>query len=763
MHTRFPPRAKLELLAMFCLWMPGGVCAAQEIDTMVTADSRRPSNIAGEIADPAERSAYVSLFVAGSPRQALANAEQFLQRFPQSAYLARAYETAARGCFDLDKPESGLDYARQSLRIYPENPLLLVAVADIEARVKRNDEAIQTARTAIEDLDRFARPIAIAASDWPQVSATQKATAYFAMGRGLIQKALSMPRESTGEHGGNDRDALLSGAVAALVEARALRPDDSEIAYLLGESQFLRGASGEAAMEFAFVSAKGGVLAETAKRRLMLIYETGNKRATGGAQPNDTFEEFAKREAELRTAAPRGVRNPTTIATVPRPARYAGSEACKSCHGGIYRQWKMTGMARMLQPYASENVIGDFQQNNTFFAGDEVSFRNGELQVVAAKEPVLFARMVKRNGRHYFDIKQSDGSWHSYPVDYTIGSKWQQAYATILPNGQIQVFPIQYNTIQRRWVNYWKVIDGPGTVRANPLNWETFRIETDYRANCAVCHTSQLRNVIGGGFDAEHLDFREPGIGCEQCHGPSSAHIAEIKTGSANEETVDPLTPPVRFRELNNRDFVSICAQCHMQSNVHDPDTHGDLNFSSTGRFYLRNPSAPYEEFSRKGFFKDGRFSQTTFIVEAFERSKCFRDGNATCGSCHNPHDHSGAGNNTSLKFKDDPDHMCLQCHKQFSASADIAAHSHHAVNSEGSRCVACHMPRIVDALLFRARSHQIDDIPSEEMTARFGPIDSPNACLLCHTDKDVVWLQAQVRSWWPRTQRATERASTAR
>ena len=31
-------------------------------------------------------------------------------------------------------------------------------------------------------------------------------------------------------------------------------------------------------------------------------------------------------------------------------------------------------------------------------------------------------------------------------------------------------------------------------------------------------------------------------------------------------------------------------------------------------------------------------------------------------------------------------------------------------------------MPRIAEALLFKARSHQIDDIPDAEMTARFGP-----------------------------------------
>jgi len=54
-------------------------------------------------------------------------------------------------------------------------------------------------------------------------------------------------------------------------------------------------------------------------------------------------------------------------------------------------------------------------------------------------------------------------------------------------------------------------------------------------------------------------------------------------------------------------------------------------------------------------------------------------------------------------------------------------------------------MPRIVDALLFKARSHQIDDVPDQAMTARFGNDDSPNACSSCHRDRDAVWLQTQM------------------
>jgi hypothetical protein len=156
------------------------------------------------------------------------------------------------------------------------------------------------------------------------------------------------------------------------------------------------------------------------------------------------------------------------------------------------------------------------------------------------------SRAQSCNGRHFCEIKQSDGRWHSYPVDYIIGSKWQQTCATTLPNEQIHVFPIQYSTIQKSWVNYWKVIDSAGTTRSNPYNWEKFGIDTNYQANCAICHTSELRNVKGGGLDADNLVFREPGIGCEMCHGPSASHIAAISTGEVYRK--DPLDASVRAR-----------------------------------------------------------------------------------------------------------------------------------------------------------------------------------------------------------------------
>jgi hypothetical protein len=59
-------------------------------------------------------------------------------------------------------------------------------------------------------------------------------------------------------------------------------------------------------------------------------------------------------------------------------------------------------------------------------------------------------------------------------------------------------------------------------------------------------------------------------------------------------------------------------------------------------------------------------------------------------------------------------------------------------------------MPRIMEAVLFQARSHEIDDIPDAEMTARFGNADSPNACAGCHADRDAEWLRGSLAAFRP-------------
>lgn len=718
---------------------------AQEFDTVISSRNRRAYTLADQIEDPVERQTLVALFAQPNPGERARLAEQFLKNYPRSWFLPQVYEMAAKAFIDLGDFARALDYGRQSLRLLPENPLLLVPLANVQVQQSRFEEARISARFALDYLEQFAPPLSISPAEWPAIQRQLKASSYFALGRASVTEALSL---SPGEK----RRTLLLAAEHLLQQARELHSQDAEICYLLGLAQLPGGKKEDAALSFAAAHALGGSLQAKALDQLQRLHQQQSK--SGSAAGFERF--FEELQAKLRRLkVPASSAPASAVSSATAPPHYAGSQACRQCHAGQHQDWQQTGMARMLRPYRAENVIGDFDSDQPFYAGDDIRWRGqtggafgsgpapgAQLEVVPGKDRFVYARMFKEGGRHYFQIRQSGGQWIRYPVDFTIGSKWQQAYATRLPNGQIHVFPIQYNAIHRRWLNFWKVIDPEGSERADVRTFEKFSATTSYQANCAVCHTSQLRNTQGGGFEADHLEFREPGVNCEMCHGPSAQHVEAMRLGKPyNKLAADP---PVDFTGISSRQYLEICGQCHRQSAMRDPGPNGELNYSPGTPFYPQNKSRPYGEFSRKAFYKDGRFRETTFIVESLRRSACFQKGQANCGHCHDVHGEKAEANPKSLRFRQEPDRMCLQCHAQMGSR--IESHTRHPAKSEASRCVACHMPPIMNSLLFRARTHQIDDIPNAAMLERFGPEESPNACLLCHDQKDTAWLSAELR-----------------
>ncbi|MCI0420053.1 MAG: tetratricopeptide repeat protein [Acidobacteria bacterium] len=705
---------------------------AQEFDTVISSRNRRAYTVLDQVEDLAERQALLALFDQRETKEKARLAEKFLAMFPRSWLLAQVYEMAAKAFIDLGDFERAVNHGRQSLKLLPENPLLLVPLANVQVQQSRLTEARISARQALIFLDEFAPPLAVPSAQWPELHRQLKASCHFVLGRAAVTEALSL---SSGER----RTALLRESEEHLEQARILNPQDAEIVYLLGLSQLSAGQAEAAAISFAAAYQFPGTLQSKAQEQVKRLYKARSQTISF-----DSFLAQLLGKAQTRPPAISNNLPGETPAQTSIPLEYAGAEACRQCHAEQHQNWQHTGMARMFRSYDPKNVIGDFDQKQPFYAGDMLHWHGNQLKVVPGTQRFVYARMFKERGRHYFQIRQADGQWVRYPVDYTIGSKWQQAYATRLPNGQIHVFPIQYNAIHRRWLNFWEVIDPEGSERADVRAFERFTATTSYQANCAVCHTSQLRNMQGGSFEADHLEFREAGINCEMCHGPSARHAAAMRRGQPYQKMA--LEPPVDFSSLSSQQYVAICGQCHRQSAVRDPGPNGELNYWPGAPFYPPNKSRPYAEFSRKAFYKDGRFRETTFIVESLQRSACFKRGQAHCGNCHDVHGEAAEMNPKSLRFRQEPDRMCTQCHGHY--ATQVKSHTRHAAGAAASRCVSCHMPPIMNSLLFRARTHQIDDVPDASTHQRFGQEESPNACLLCHTEKDSAWLAAELRVW---------------
>lgn len=669
------------------------LASAQEINVAIGPGTRPAAmTIFDEIDDVRERRAFRELWEA-PPRAQIDLVARFVDEYPRSLALREAYELAARAHVAEGELAPGLTWAARALRLMPENPALLVMVADVSAKQRQFDLAVTSARDALDLLEHAEPPASLLRQRWSHVRDELRATALFVLGR------VAAIREQYKE------------AEQSLLASLTLNPDDIEALYTIGVVRMAVGADDGAARAFSRVAGTDGGLAAAARESLRSLHA---RSATARGLGFDVWLAGLKWNPP-EPAAP--------VHPSGEPGRYAGSQVCRQCHARAYTNWQSTGMARMFRAYRPADVLGDF-------SGTQIV--NGH------------ARAVTDGARHFIEIRRGDNNrWIRYPVDYVIGSKWQQAYATKLPDSRLLVFPIQYSRLRSAWVNYWELVDAPGSPRTDISQFHRAPAGAVYQTTCAPCHTSQL-SFAGGAVQPAAATFREPGINCEMCHGPSLDHVDRLKRGLTSPSPA-ALTP-ISFRRLSAKRYVAVCAQCHAQSAVHDAQPGGAVNYSETGEpfrtYSFELPSA----FSRKAFYRDGRYRATTFISEAFARSQCFRKGNATCGSCHDPHPPNAAQNPSSLKFGPNADAMCVQCHTGLRDRAE--RHTRHAAGTEASRCVSCHMPRIMEAVLFQARSHEIDDIPDAEMTERFGNTDSPNACSSCHAGRDPAWLRRSLASF---------------
>jgi predicted CXXCH cytochrome family protein len=680
------------LILLAALMLLVALASAQEINVAIGL-GRRPTPITlfDQIEDADERRSFREVWDA-APRAQVGLATRFVQTYPRSIVLREAYELAARAYVAGGDLIQGLTWANRALRLMPENPFLLVMVADIAAKQRHYDLAVESARDALRYLDHAEPPSHLSRQQWPKVRDGLRATALFVQGR------VAATREQYKE------------AEQSLLASLTLNPDDVEALYTIGVVRMAVRADEGAARAFSQVAKTDGPLAAAARELLRALHA---RNTTAAQTPFDVWQ-AALKWSPPEPAAP--------LDRSGEAGRYAGSQACRECHARAYTSWESTGMARMFRSYRPADVIGDFSGS----------------QIVSGH-----ARAVSDAGRHFIEIRRGDdNAWIRYPVDYVIGSKWQQAYATRLPDSRLLVFPIQYSRLRKAWVNYWEMVDAPGSPRTDISQFHRAPSDAVYQTTCAPCHTSQL-SFAKGAIEPAAASFREGGINCEMCHGPSLGHVERIKSGA---KAANAAATPISFRRLAAERYVAVCAQCHAQSAVHDAQRGGAVNHSEAGEPFRTYSHELPSAFSRKAFYRDGRYRATTFISEAFARSQCFRKGQATCGSCHDPHPANAAQNPNSLKFAEDADAMCVQCHTTFSERPE--RHTRHAANTEASRCVSCHMPRIMEAVLFQARSHEIDDVPDAEMTERFGHADSPNACVGCHADRDAAWLRTSLAAF---------------
>ena len=464
--------------------------------------------------------------------------------------------------------------------------------------------------------------------------------------------------------------------------------------------------------------------------------------------------------------------------TPPRPAGtasdgYLGSASCRRCHEVEQDQWERSLHVRMTKPVAQALVVGDFSKG-TRFADHGRSY--------------VFDR---RDGRPVVTITFGDRASETFAVDYTLGAKRYQGYLSTLPDGRIYVLPVFWHVESRRWVD-WKEI--------TPIPDGAHDIRQIWNTNCFNCHGT---NIVQG-FDVESRRYSsswtEMGIGCEACHGPGREHVELM-----DQWEKDPASKPAYDNSANNRQLTDIlktlstrsadprrtfdtCAYCHgNKTNLFVGFRAGD-RYADYALPFLPSDAIPAND-PQGEFWPDGRPSRFN-RPQALTLSGCFQAGAITCTNCHVLH---GSPNEHSLKVNiyegRAGDTLCTQCHKaptrapapnpqtdispslsarivpprafevQASFTGDgLEAHTFHRPDSEGSRCINCHMSDVNWRLLTRRRDHTFK-APAPELTARYGV---PNACTTCHDDQTPEWAAAQMNAWWGDEPRRAKELATS-
>jgi tetratricopeptide (TPR) repeat protein len=218
--------------------------------------------------DPVEGEAFATVINEAGAHRRRELAEAFLKTYPASWMLEPAYEIAAKASIATGDFPAALAYGARSLRLLPENPFLLVALADAQTRMGKFEGAARSATDALGFLDRFDRPSSIDEATWPRVKAQLQSQAYFAIGRAAAEAGMAS--------GSKVRATELGDAEKALRESFRLSPSSAGSALLLGLVDLNQNRMEEGAGFMAMAARIDGPLPAQAVGRLRAVYADGS-------------------------------------------------------------------------------------------------------------------------------------------------------------------------------------------------------------------------------------------------------------------------------------------------------------------------------------------------------------------------------------------------------------------------------------------------------------------------------------------------------
>ena len=364
---------------------------------------------------------------------------------------------------------------------------------------------------------------------------------------------------------------------------------------------------------------------------------------------------------------------------------YVGSLACQKCHAEIYERWKKTPMANVVRDPREypDAIIPNLDSNNVSpkFTKDQVAL--------------------------------------------VYGSIWKQRYFTKIGDDYFPE-PAQWDVTNKKWLRYF--------VPKGADWWEPFYPPDNFRRptgpTCDGCHSVD--------YNIQTKQVAEWNVGCERCHGPGSSHVDRATRGN--------ILNPARMDYVSASDT---CIQCHSQGRPPTNPIEGKYYDWPVGYRAGLNLADYWQLEDHKlgelsfTHFPDGTAHKNRMQGNDFAQSVMYRRG-VTCFDCHDVH-----GTKNYAQLRKPVNEICLDCHGPGSRNgpreATLVEHTHHKDGSEGSVCVACHMPKIEAEIpgVF-VRAHTFAFI-APAMTDKY---KIPNPCTSCHTDKTSAWATDALRHW---------------
>lgn len=447
-----------------------------------------------------------------------------------------------------------------------------------------------------------------------------------------------------------------------------------------------------------------------------------------------------------------------------RPADYAGPEACKNCHKKQYDGWSEHPHRWMNALVEDAQIAGDFTDQKLAYLGGEVTFFT---------EDDRYGMRLARG-----DIQRE------YLITQTIGSRFFQYYVGRQRTGpeaadhplyhDDHVLPLGYWISRREWV---PVVHVHGEVAENERH-DPYAPRTDwpvkdyadyadramdlYRSQCNYCHTT---------FAAGDMFVRHQRLFARHIPAKFDLSLPEYVQAARSDMWPENRAP----RDVTDEEFATIlkefhrfeakthavtlgvsCEACHLGNREHvagqrkkpaffphAPEavvrgksvehplgrTHENVNWAC-GRCHA----------GHRPQLAAGMATWNSTEYSDAMRGSCYSQ--LTCTKCHDPH--QAMGQSWSRTPAED-DAVCLSCHQQFVPHEPRLAHTRHAVDSEGSRCMNCHMPRINEGLEEVVRTHMIFSPTNSAMIES----NQPNACNQCHAEQSIDWTLGHLKEWY--------------